>query len=93
MSDLLFETSPTDLTLVEALCDAAALNGNNKLVLEDRKRVPISYARLKLAMLLLGRRFKAFTEKGERVGVLLPTRTAPPAPSLRSSSMAVSPRC
>lgn len=72
MSDLMFETSPTDVTLVEAICAAAALHGDNQMVLEDRKREPIPYSRLKLGMLLLGRRFKAFTQKGERVGILLP---------------------
>ena len=39
---------------------------------EDVERRPISYDRLALGSLVLGRRLATFTEKGEFVGVMLP---------------------
>jgi acyl-[acyl-carrier-protein]-phospholipid O-acyltransferase/long-chain-fatty-acid--[acyl-carrier-protein] ligase len=76
MSDLIFATSPVDSTLPRALFDAAAAQGAKRLVLEDRFRQPISYRRIFLGMILLGRRFKGLTEPRSRVGVLLPNANA-----------------
>ena len=76
MSNLIFETSTLDESLVEALLDARALHGRHQLVLEDRERQPMSYNKLVLGMVLFSRRFRTFTHRGDRVGVLLPNANA-----------------
>ena len=72
MSGMIFATSHTDQTLFGALCEARAIHGGKAKVLEDVKRVPLSYDRLLVATRLLGRRLAAQTAQGEIVGVLLP---------------------
>ena len=72
MTDLIFETSDTDKTLFNALVDATRIHGTGTLVVEDIERSPISYRRLLLGSAVLGRKFAAMSDKGERVGVLLP---------------------
>ena len=75
MSRMIFDTSDTDRTLFEALCDARDLHGAGALVVEDVKREPMSYGRLITASGLLGRRLATGTRQGEAVGVLLPNVT------------------
>lgn len=72
MSNLIFETSFHQETLVEALLDAARLHGKNRLVLEDKDRKPISYNRLLLGMTALAPRLERLTQRHEKVGVMLP---------------------
>lgn len=76
MSNLIFETSELDETLVEALLDARALHGKNRLVLEDRERKPISYNRIVTGMLVLGRKFARLAPRGGRIGLMLPSTNA-----------------
>lgn len=76
MSNLIFETSELDETLVEALLDARDLHGGGNIVLEDRDRKPISYNRMITGMLVLGRQFKKLGNKGDRIGLLLPNSNA-----------------
>ncbi len=57
----------------DALIDARRTYGADKPILEDQERNPISYTDLIRAAFALGRRIAAVTEKGERVGVLLPS--------------------
>ena len=72
MSEMVFETSDRRQSLFSALLTAAAIHGPNKLMVEDADMVPLSYKRLILGALVLGRKLAARTERGERVGVLLP---------------------
>jgi acyl-[acyl-carrier-protein]-phospholipid O-acyltransferase/long-chain-fatty-acid--[acyl-carrier-protein] ligase len=72
MTDLIFETSDTDKTLFNALADATRIHGAGSLVVEDIERSPVSYRRLLLGCAVLGRKVAALSDKGERVGVLLP---------------------
>ncbi len=72
MSDMIFATSTTDTTLFEALLEARHIHGGNALVLEDVKREPMSYSRLIIGSLALGRPLACATRQGEAVGVLLP---------------------
>ena len=72
MTDLIFETSDTGRTLFVALADAARVHGAGSLVVEDIERSPVSYRRLLLGSAVLGRKIAALSNKGERVGVLLP---------------------
>ena len=72
LSGMIFATSDTSRTLFTALVDARNLHGGKALVVEDVKRVPLSYDKLILAAGPLGKRFANGTTVGEAVGVLLP---------------------
>lgn len=72
MSDCMFLSSNMDETMFESLLNAKALHGNKHIVLEDIDRNPMSYQRLVLGSLILGRRIAKQTRSGEYVGVLLP---------------------
>jgi acyl-[acyl-carrier-protein]-phospholipid O-acyltransferase/long-chain-fatty-acid--[acyl-carrier-protein] ligase len=67
-----FATQDTDRTLFTALLDARARFGGKLAIIEDTDRKPLSYNRLIVGALVLGRKLAAMTEPGERVGVLLP---------------------
>lgn len=72
MSDTRFETAERFPSLFEAVLAARAQHGGDLPVLEDMAWQPMSYDRLRLATMVLGRRFESFTEPGERVGLLMP---------------------
>ena len=72
MSKMIFATSSIDRTLFEALIDAKDLNGGNAQAVEDVKRVPLTYKKLVIGSLALGRELNAVTRQGEAVGLLLP---------------------
>ncbi len=75
MSDMMFATQNTGVTLFEALLDARKLHGGKTLIAEDVARQPLSYKRLTLAGFVLGRKLAAMTEPGEYVGLMLPNAT------------------
>ncbi len=60
-------------TLFGALLHAAKTHGGKKEILEDIERTPMSYNRLILASLILGEKLNQTTQRGEVVGVLLPS--------------------
>ncbi|MFO1015705.1 MAG: AMP-binding protein [Caulobacteraceae bacterium] len=62
--------------IFQALVDASKEYGAKKLVLEDQERNPLSYTDLIRAAFALGRKIAAITEKGEHVGLLLPSSSA-----------------
>ncbi len=62
-----------DRAVFDALIDARDKYGAKKPILEDQERTPLSYTDLIRAAFALGRRLAAMTDKGERVGVLLPS--------------------
>lgn len=72
MTNMVFETSDTDRTLFQGLIDAAKIHGKSLPILEDVERNPMSYKRLILGSLILGKKFEKFSKPGEAVGVLLP---------------------
>lgn len=59
-------------TLPMALLDARDAAGGNKDILEDPERAPLSYKRLILGALVLGRKIVEGVRPGGPVGVLLP---------------------
>jgi acyl-[acyl-carrier-protein]-phospholipid O-acyltransferase/long-chain-fatty-acid--[acyl-carrier-protein] ligase len=63
---------PHERTLYGALCDAVALHGRSRRVLEDIKQVEHSYQDVLKMVLVLGRLAGRLTRPGERVGLLLP---------------------
>src|ERR1700685_1071676 len=68
-----FNLAKTRRPLFDALIEAAHTVGAKKPILEDQERNPLSYTDLIRAAFALGRKIAAMTDKGERVGVLLPS--------------------
>jgi acyl-[acyl-carrier-protein]-phospholipid O-acyltransferase/long-chain-fatty-acid--[acyl-carrier-protein] ligase len=62
-----------DRAVFDALIDASHKYGAKKPILEDQERNPLSYTDLIRAAFALGGKIAAMTDKGERVGVLLPS--------------------
>jgi acyl-[acyl-carrier-protein]-phospholipid O-acyltransferase/long-chain-fatty-acid--[acyl-carrier-protein] ligase len=67
-----FDIGQTRKTLFGALLDARDRFGRSKVALEDLERQPITFGRLVLGSLVLGRKLAALTRDREEVGVLLP---------------------
>ena len=68
-----FDPCLAQRSLFDALLAARTRHGPKKLILEDQDRSPLSYTDLIRAAFGLGRKLAGMTEKGERVGVLLPS--------------------
>jgi acyl-[acyl-carrier-protein]-phospholipid O-acyltransferase/long-chain-fatty-acid--[acyl-carrier-protein] ligase len=62
-------------TLFDVMIDHAAARGAAP-ALEDQERQPLSYSRLLIGALVLGRKLAATTEQGERVALFLPNVNA-----------------
>jgi acyl-[acyl-carrier-protein]-phospholipid O-acyltransferase/long-chain-fatty-acid--[acyl-carrier-protein] ligase len=73
MSDLIFRTTSTDRTVVEALIDAAKVHGPNWLAIEDPVSGQMTYKRLLQATAVLGAKLKPLAAEGRSLGVMLPT--------------------
>ncbi len=73
MSDMIFRTTPTDKTVVNALIEAAKLNGPNWLAIEDPVSGQLTYKRLLTAAAILGRKLMPLAREGRALGVMLPT--------------------
>lgn len=72
MSDLMFATAHTNITLYEAVEEAAVRLGKKRTVVEDPLGTSLTYSKLLLGAKILGDKLAAVTERGEKVGVLLP---------------------
>jgi acyl-[acyl-carrier-protein]-phospholipid O-acyltransferase/long-chain-fatty-acid--[acyl-carrier-protein] ligase len=64
------------ITLFDALLDAAALQGGDRVMLEDINAKPVTYGTIVRNSLALGRLTSKFTQPGENVGVLMPNVNA-----------------
>ena len=73
-----FEPARTRTTLYAGFIEAAAKHGRDKVILEDADGNKLTYQRLILASLVLGRRLVKLTRSGENVGVLLPNAVGLP---------------
>lgn len=71
MQEMLFASQP-QLTLFDALIDAARIHGRSRPVLEDMKQIEYSYGDLLKMSLMLGRLGARHGTAGERLGILLP---------------------
>ncbi len=71
-----FDPADSRSTLFEALRQAARRYGPAKVILEDAERQPLTYRRLILGALVLGRRLAAETAPGQATGLLLPNVNA-----------------
>jgi acyl-[acyl-carrier-protein]-phospholipid O-acyltransferase/long-chain-fatty-acid--[acyl-carrier-protein] ligase len=67
-----FDIARTRKSLFGALLDARDRFGRSKVALEDLERQPITFGRLVLGSLVLGRKLSGLTGPREHVGVLLP---------------------
>lgn len=68
-----FDSAAAQSSVFDALVAAARKHGLKKPILEDQERNPLTYLDLIRAAFALGRKISAFTKKGERVGVMLPS--------------------
>lgn len=75
MEEMMFLTEDREQTLYSALLRARHINGDKTIIAEDPERKPISFKTLIRGSVVLGRKIKEFTEKGENVGLMLPNST------------------
>jgi acyl-[acyl-carrier-protein]-phospholipid O-acyltransferase / long-chain-fatty-acid--[acyl-carrier-protein] ligase len=73
MSNLMFRTTNTDRTVVEAVIEAAQIHGGKWLAIEDPTSGRLSYKRLLQATRILGAKLMPLALEGQAVGVMLPT--------------------
>jgi acyl-[acyl-carrier-protein]-phospholipid O-acyltransferase/long-chain-fatty-acid--[acyl-carrier-protein] ligase len=72
MSDLIFRTTSTDRSIIEAVIAAASLNGRKHIAVEDPISGALTYGRLLAGTAILGRKLMPLAPVGEAVGVMLP---------------------
>ena len=72
MSDLIFRTTPTDRTVIEAVVEAAKIQGWGRIAVEDPVTGKLSYRKLLIGARVLAGKFEALAGEGEAVGVMLP---------------------
>ena len=73
MSDMIFRTTSTDRTIVEALIHAAEEHGPKWLAIEDPVSGQMTYKRLLQATRILGAKLMPLAPEGRALGVMLPT--------------------
>lgn len=76
MSDLIWRTTPTDMTVFEAVSRAAGVHGRGRIAAEDTTTGTITYRRLLTGAAVLGRVLAPLTTPREAVGVLMPNANA-----------------
>jgi acyl-[acyl-carrier-protein]-phospholipid O-acyltransferase/long-chain-fatty-acid--[acyl-carrier-protein] ligase len=67
-----FDARSARITLFRALLQAVKRYGKDRVALEDPQRQPITYGRLVLGALVLGRKLASVTAPRDRVGLMLP---------------------
>jgi acyl-[acyl-carrier-protein]-phospholipid O-acyltransferase/long-chain-fatty-acid--[acyl-carrier-protein] ligase len=72
MSDLIYRTTSTDRTIVEAAIAAAAAQGKKRVAVEDPIAGALTYKRLLVGAAVLGRALMRLGETGDAIGVMLP---------------------
>lgn len=72
MSDLVFSTTDTNLTLIEALERSVRNAGGSRIIAEDPLSGPLSGRKLLIGAAVLGRKIMETSKAGESVGLLLP---------------------
>jgi acyl-[acyl-carrier-protein]-phospholipid O-acyltransferase/long-chain-fatty-acid--[acyl-carrier-protein] ligase len=72
MSDLIYRTTSTSRTIVEAVIQAAADSGRNRVAVEDPVAGVLTYKRLLVGAAVLGRKLMKLGNTGDAIGVMLP---------------------
>jgi len=86
MSNMMFCTSVTDRTLIEALIEAAEAHGPDWLACEDPVSGQLSYKKLLIGVSVLGRKLMPLAPVGKALGVMLPTSNGGVVTTLAVSS-------
>jgi len=73
MSNLMFQTTPTNHTVIEAVIEAANEHGGKWLAIEDPTSGRLTYKRLLQATRILGAKLMPLAPEGRPIGVMLPT--------------------
>src|SRR5262245_41085222 len=73
MSNLVFRTTSTDRTIIEAVIEAADEHGRGRDAVEDPVTGTLSYRKLLAGAAVLGRKLMPLAAEGKAIGVLLPT--------------------
>ncbi|WP_406856240.1 acyl-[ACP]--phospholipid O-acyltransferase [Alsobacter sp. KACC 23698] len=76
MSDLVFRTTRTDRTVVDAVIEAARVHGPGRTAVEDPVAGALSYRKLLAGARVLGSRLSPLAGPGGAVGVMLPNANA-----------------
>ncbi|GAB0117663.1 acyl-[ACP]--phospholipid O-acyltransferase [Acidisoma sp. 7E03] len=76
MSELVWRTTPTDMTIFQAAAMAAAHHGRGRTACEDPTSGTLSYRRLFTGAAVLGRVLAPLSAPREAVGVLMPNANA-----------------
>jgi acyl-[acyl-carrier-protein]-phospholipid O-acyltransferase/long-chain-fatty-acid--[acyl-carrier-protein] ligase len=76
LSDLIWRTTSTDLTVFEAAARGARIHGRSRIVARDTTSGTITYRRLLTGAAVLGRALAPLSTPGEAVGVLMPNANA-----------------
>lgn len=72
MSNLIFRTTSTDRTIVQAVIEAARWQGMGRIAIEDPVTGPLTYKRVLRAAAVLGRKLAPLAPQGKALGVMLP---------------------
>ena len=72
MSSLVFRTTSTDRTVIEAVIEAAQASGMRRIAVEDPVSGALSYRKLLLGAAVLGRKLMPLAPEGKPVGLMLP---------------------
>jgi acyl-[acyl-carrier-protein]-phospholipid O-acyltransferase/long-chain-fatty-acid--[acyl-carrier-protein] ligase len=72
MSDLVFRTTSTDRTVLQALIEAAQTHGLGRIAIEDPVSGALTYRKLLTAIAVLGAKLMRYAPEGHPVGVMLP---------------------
>src|SRR6202023_820302 len=70
--DLVFRTTSTDRTVIEAVIEAAQEHGRGRPAVEDPVAGALSYRKLLAGASVLGRKLIPLADTGESIGVMLP---------------------
>src|SRR5262245_52382993 len=72
MSDLVFRTTSTDRTVVQAVMQAAETHGRRRVAIEDPVTGALTYKRLLVGAAVLGAKLMPLAREGRAIGVMLP---------------------
>lgn len=76
MANTLFLGNNFDISLFQGLLDARKIHGGSHKIVEDVNRQPLTYNRLIMGSIVLGRKLASITARQEAVGLLLPNLSA-----------------
>ncbi|MDX2027185.1 MAG: acyl-[ACP]--phospholipid O-acyltransferase [Alphaproteobacteria bacterium] len=77
MSQMIFDSSPVDTTLMKSLVEASRIHGGNHVIVEDQKREPVTYKSfIAKSLILAGLVNRVVAGDEKHIGLLLPNMSA-----------------